>query len=814
MRIKSVTIHAFGKFHDETFDFDEGLNVVYGLNEQGKSTIHKFIEAMFYGFFKAYTKNRQYEEAYEAYSPWDHNGYGGTITFEDLGQLIRMERQFTKGKDSLKIFDVGSGDEITETYDYNKVIRMADPGIRHFGHNKITYQNTVSMTQMASKTDEAMITEIKDNMSNLASSHHTTISVDKVIDKIDKIANVIGSNKKRTSAYHKLVQEIKRLKEEILDAKAIHKEVAEEKQLENTLTESQQTLVTRAASMKLDLGYIQAIKSKALLWKVEELEKEKKAIEGEMSRDLMYKDFTLKIADRLRVQGNQLREKRRQITGLEDKVQLLKMEQKKSTATMEEVPDVVGLSKTYEGLNRDAVIYRDDKQKLITKENEYKTIERQREMLDKVKRPDNPLKWAVLAVLLLVAGVGMGALMNPILLGLIVVGIGVGLWVVKSYGRQKADYDVYTMKESRLTAELDQVQQGQDKLSQKMAKVLSGHDVSNLITLQEKRDKALSSKSVGESQRKEIAQRRARLALMTKDVEDLSAQVEEQKKTFEDAKTLQIKAFEQFNIASEDEIKGATEQYLAYKGGVEQLKHVYERMNDLLGGVSITRIKEAIDVPEREVTIEEEAVISAGLEELRREELTLSSKISAAVTKQVTLSVGRSTVVELQEVLEEKIALHQNYDHDLAVAKMMKETIEAIAVDIQNNFAPVLNEAMSKVVKTVTAGKYSDIKVNPEMALTIYDEDAHRTIAAESLSAGTIDILYFGLRLGISEVLTEGKSLPLILDDTFVQYDDNRMKQVVEMLSKQERQVLLFTCHTREIDYLDYNSMAYNKVII
>ncbi len=177
----------------------------------------------------------------------------------------------------------------------------------------------------------------------------------------------------------------------------------------------------------------------------------------------------------------------------------------------------------------------------------------------------------------------MGLLISPILLGLMVVGIGLGLWVVKSYGRQKADYDVYTMKESRLTAELDQVQQGQDKLSQKMAKVLSGHDVSNLITLQEKRDKALSSKSVGESQRKEIAQRRARLALMTKDVEDLSAQVEEQKKAFEDANIVQIKSFEQFNIASEDEIKGATEQYLAYKGGVEQLKHVYERIDDLLG---------------------------------------------------------------------------------------------------------------------------------------------------------------------------------------------------------------------------------------
>ena len=105
MKIISVKIHAFGKLHNKTINFDDGMNLIYGLNEQGKSTVHKFIEAMFYGFFKAYTKNRQYEDAYDMYLPWDYEGYGGTLTFEDGGRQIRLERQLTKGKDDLKIFD-------------------------------------------------------------------------------------------------------------------------------------------------------------------------------------------------------------------------------------------------------------------------------------------------------------------------------------------------------------------------------------------------------------------------------------------------------------------------------------------------------------------------------------------------------------------------------------------------------------------------------------------------------------------------------------------------------------------------------------
>ena len=121
---------------------------------------------------------------------------------------------------------------------------------------------------------------------------------------------------------------------------------------------------------------------------------------------------------------------------------------------------------------------------------------------------------------------------------------------------------------------------------------------------------------------------------------------------------------------------------------------------------------------------------------------------------------------------------------------------------------------MSKVVSQVTDNRYTDIKVNPLLALTVYDKENHKTVPGEALSAGTIDALYFGLRMAVSQVLASDREHPLILDDPFVQFDDQRMKGVMDLLGKSGRQVLLFTCHQREMAYLEEAGIPYRSLVI
>ncbi|MGH2217514.1 ATP-binding protein, partial [Enterococcus faecalis] len=75
--------------------------------------------------------------------------------------------------------------------------------------------------------------------------------------------------------------------------------------------------------------------------------------------------------------------------------------------------------------------------------------------------------------------------------------------------------------------------------------------------------------------------------------------------------------------------------------------------------------------------------------------------------------------------------------------------------------------------------------------------DGVRRIPVERLSRGTIEQIYFSVRMAAAETLAE-EPVPIILDDVFAFYDDKRLESVLKWLSRQEKQVIIFTCHKRE----------------
>ena len=62
--------------------------------------------------------------------------------------------------------------------------------------------------------------------------------------------------------------------------------------------------------------------------------------------------------------------------------------------------------------------------------------------------------------------------------------------------------------------------------------------------------------------------------------------------------------------------------------------------------------------------------------------------------------------------------------------------------------------------------------------------------------------IYFALRMAAGELLGEGIELPLILDETFALYDDERLEAALRWLKRSGRQVILFTCQKREREIL------------
>ena len=99
----------FGKFHHKNIVFQPGINIIYGENEMGKSTIHSFIKGMLFGIEKP--RGRSKQDIYSKYEPWENQGaYEGTLRFKQNGIVYRIERSFLKTNKYVKLIDETHGE--------------------------------------------------------------------------------------------------------------------------------------------------------------------------------------------------------------------------------------------------------------------------------------------------------------------------------------------------------------------------------------------------------------------------------------------------------------------------------------------------------------------------------------------------------------------------------------------------------------------------------------------------------------------------------------------------------------------------------
>ena len=115
MKILSLHIDGFGKLNDLDLSFEDGLNVLYGKNEAGKSTLHTFIRGMLFGIERQRGRASK-NDTYSRFEPWSGTGaYQGWLRLESQGEIFRIERRFQKGNKSLTIINETKGCEETPT---------------------------------------------------------------------------------------------------------------------------------------------------------------------------------------------------------------------------------------------------------------------------------------------------------------------------------------------------------------------------------------------------------------------------------------------------------------------------------------------------------------------------------------------------------------------------------------------------------------------------------------------------------------------------------------------------------------------------
>ena len=166
------------------------------------------------------------------------------------------------------------------------------------------------------------------------------------------------------------------------------------------------------------------------------------------------------------------------------------------------------------------------------------------------------------------------------------------------------------------------------------------------------------------------------------------------------------------------------------------------------------------------------------------------------------------------EKLKQELTNNEQINKEIESIDLAIETMTSLSNEIQVMFGTHLNKSISNYIYSLTNRKYNSLNVDNALNVTINFED--RVIELDKISTGTMDQIYLALRLAISDIICAGKAkLPLLFDDCFAMYDNERLESTLKFLSNNiKTQIIIFSCHTRERALLLHNKIPFNSIEI
>ena len=153
MKLRELYLKNFGKFSDKRILLHDGINLFYGENESGKTTIYTFLRSMLFGLDRGRGRGAV-NDTFSLYEPWENpNYYAGVLRFECGGKNFCLTRNFDKYGKSASLICEDDGEEFS--------LEHGDLEMLLNGLNASNYENTVSIGQMKVETNQGLASELK-----------------------------------------------------------------------------------------------------------------------------------------------------------------------------------------------------------------------------------------------------------------------------------------------------------------------------------------------------------------------------------------------------------------------------------------------------------------------------------------------------------------------------------------------------------------------------------------------------------------------------------------------------------------------------
>ena len=738
MIIEKIHIINFGKLSDFTLELAEGINIIEGSNESGKSTISAFIKFMFYGLSPdAHERARSIS--------WQSATAAGTLTLREGQSLYRIEREAVTAKSSAEgkatvrerctVIDAETGKPLYK----GKV-----PGEVFFGIPRGVFESTAFIGQLEGA--QAGGRTLAEATENILFSADETVNTKKAIKKLDEARVYLYHKNRKGGKIYEYMQERAELAEKLEEAQKVSAEIISIEGTIRTCREAKSKAEASLAKVRAELAAHERFIIQQNFRKLDEEDAKIEAADAVLKRLSAENRYGEGMTDE-RFAAKLSEEKVRLVT-LDTKLQIAQNTRKEAQAKLDALKESIG--QLPDDISCDDLL-----------EMEATGIKKSKSF--KATACVFSALTALCAVLILV---------NPfIALAACTVMLASSciFWVLFASNAKKLRencYDVFESTDSEdFRAAVEQMQNTEAEI--RFAE----------RALEEASDRAAQIRAQYDALRANIRNMLAAAKFATSEnlLADIEKAAEEARTSFEkrksaareksaaDAKLFEITEF--LESVPDEEKEKALDEIFDEEAMLAFDPRARKRDADFLVG-SISAQTEKIHALECELA----ALSAKGLRptEIAQEIIALSAKIDEASDK-----------------------------FNAYVAAI--EAISAASGKLRDGISPKIAGSASELMGGLSGGKYGSVFVDSEFGMTYNSGGITRDVA--TLSAGTSDIAYISLRLALAETLCKSKLPPFVFDESFARMDDERLcaaLRIIEKKFEKGSQAIIFTCHGRE----------------
>ena len=238
-------------------------------------------------------------------------------------------------------------------------------------------------------------------------------------------------------------------------------------------------------------------------------------------------------------------------------------------------------------------------------------------------------------------------------------------------------------------------------------------------------------------------------------------------------------------------------------------RHIYEERKDECNNL-FNKLSEKygdLENTKCEKTIIDENSVNKKIADINENILRFTAecaRIKSSIESSENIS---GEISDLSQEIEDNELLLKESNEKLKILNLASEILTQSYDEMKSNFAPKLAKATIDIFNSLNGGKYGELIVNDAFEIQVKNDGKYENF--NYFSSGTIQQLYFSLRLGIIDLIAD--DLPLFIDDAFITYDDERFSNATGFLNdySSNNQVVFCTCHMRESNMKGANVLKF-----